>query len=208
MKYPATGWPTLTACSSNNLAIKPASLAVSAQAVSDWQTAGTARTLNVAGAGGTPIHKAGRPFTLRVTGYNAANNVTASYSGSPAAQIACLLPAVCNLGVLSTGAFTASGGTLDHTTASYSEVGAINATFADSAWGSINSADSPASCAGYYVCSSATAIGRFVPDHFDISANSPAFTPACGSFSYLGQPLDLGVAPDWRVLPAMPAAGF
>lgn len=200
MKYPATGSPTLTACSTDNFAIKPASLAVAASDA-DWQTAGTARTLNVAGAGVTPIHKAGRPFTLRVTGYNAANNVTASYSGSPTAQITCLLPAVCNLGVLSTGAFTASGGTLTSTTASYIEVGAINATFADSAWGSVDSADSPASCAGYYVCSSATAIGRFVPDHFDISANTPAFTPACGTFSYMGQPFDFGVAPNAGVAP-------
>jgi MSHA biogenesis protein MshQ len=198
IRYPATGVASIAACSTDNFALKPASLAVAASDA-DWQTAGTARLLNTSGANGTPVHKAGQPFTLRVSGYNAANVVTANYSGSPTAEIECLLPAVCNLGVLSAGAFTANGGTLTSTTASYSEVGAINATFTDSVWGSVDSADSPASCAGFYACSSATAIGRFVPDHFDISANTAAFTPACGSFSYLGQPFDLGVAPDWRV---------
>ncbi len=198
MRFPATGSATVTGCSSDNFAVKPASLAVAASDA-DWQTAGTARTLNTSSASGTPMHKAGRPFTLRVSGYNAGNVVTGNYNGSPAAQIECLLPATCNLGALSTGTFTASGGTLTSTTANYGEVGAIRATFTDTAWGSVDSADTPASCAGYYVCSSATAIGRFVPDHFDISANSPAFNPTCGSFSYLGQPFDLGIAPDWRV---------
>jgi hypothetical protein len=175
MRYPATGTATVTTCSTDNFAIKPSYLSVVASDA-DWQTAGTTRTLNAVTSSGTPTHKAGQPFTLRVTGYNASNvvtaNYTADYTASPSVSVACVLPASgCILGTLSTGTFSSSSGsdTFTSDTASYSEVGAITATLTDTSFASVDSADTAASCAGYYTCSSATAVGRFIPDHFAVS---------------------------------------
>jgi hypothetical protein len=117
------------------------------------------------------------------------------------ASSTCVLPVSgCQAGTFSIGAFNAASGTLTSTTASYSEVGVISVTFADAAYASVDSSDTAASCAGYWVCASAIDIGRFVPDNLGVTSNSPAFTPACGSFSYLGQPFGFGNAPVWSVI--------
>lgn len=199
MRYPATGAATVTACSTDNFAMKPSTLAVIASDA-DWGTAGTARTLANTGAVGGVAHKAGQPFTLRVTGYNAAAAVTSQYDGAVTASVSCVLPAGgCAAGTLSTGSFNASGGTLTSHTASFSEVGAIAATFTDTGYAGVDSGDSAASCAGFHVCAGAINIGRFVPDHFDVAVNTPTFTPACGGFTYLGQPFGFGTPPRWTV---------
>ncbi|MDP2832659.1 MAG: LamG-like jellyroll fold domain-containing protein [Pseudomonadota bacterium] len=203
MRYPATGAATVTACSADNFAVKPAVLTAIASHA-DWQTAGTTTTLANTGAAGGVVHKAGQPFTLRVSGYNAGNAVTSNYDGSPAAATACVLPASgCVAGSLGAGSFSAASGTLTSNTASYSEVGAISATFTDTAYAGVDSDDSAASCAGFHVCAGALSIGRFVPDHFDITSNTPAFAPACASFTYLGQPFGFGAglaaSPTWTI---------
>jgi len=55
--------------------------------------------------------------------------------------------------------------------------------------------DTPANCSGQYICSSTLNVGRFVPDHFAVSYNTPVFGTACGSFSYVGQPFNYTTAP-------------
>jgi uncharacterized repeat protein (TIGR01451 family) len=195
IRYPATGTPSITACSGDNFAIKPSALTATASHA-DWQTAGTATTLANTGASGGAIHKAGQPFTLRLTGYNAAGTVTANYNGTPAVSLSCVLPTSgCVPGSLGTGSFSAAGGTVTSDTAGYSEVGAIAATFTDTGFASVDSGDTAASCAGYHVCAGAINIGRFVPDHFDTAPNTPRFQTACGGFTYLGQPFDYATAP-------------
>jgi hypothetical protein len=195
MRHPATGTASIIACSSDNFAVKPASLSAMASDA-DWQSPGTARTLNATGASATPFHKAGQPFTLRLAGYNAGGGITSQYDGSPSAQVNCVLPASgCVPGTLTPGAFTASGGTVTSTTARYGEVGAVSATFIDANFAAEDAGDTAASCAGYQVCSAATPIGRFVPDHFDVAGNTPAFAPGCGGFTYLGQAFGFGTPP-------------
>jgi len=203
ISYPAVA-PTVVSCSTDNFAIRPNSLTVSVTDT-DWQTAGTVRTLNNGGATGGNVHKAGQPFTIQATAYNAAGAITSNYAGSPVAQpIACTLPTpTCINGNLALGTWTASGGTVTSTTATYSEAGSFNLTFQDTTFASVDSADgTPATCAGYYVCSAASSAGRFVPDHFVVAAsnvpnlktfNNTACTPR--SFTYLGQPFGYVTAP-------------
>jgi hypothetical protein len=212
ISYPAAA-PTIIVCSTDNFAIRPNSLSMSITD-SNWQTAGTARTLNNSGATGGNIHKAAQPFTIQATAYNAASTpaITGNYLGSPSAQpIACTLPIpTCTNGILTPGAWTAAGGTVTSTTASYSEAGSFNLTLQDTIFASVDSADgTPASCAGYYVCSAATSVGRFVPDHFVLATNNtPQFRTfnatdaSCSSgaaprriFTYFGQPFGYVTAP-------------
>lgn len=212
MRYPASGPTTVTACSADNFAVKPAALSAIASH-GDWQSAGDTTLNNTAASGGV-VHKAGQPFKLRVTGYNAANAITANYNGSPTASSTCVLPASgCLAGTLSTGSFTASSGTVASSTATYSEVGAISATFTDTAYAAVDSDDTAASCAGFHVCASAIPIGRFVPDHYDvISIQTPVlqtFASACAgrSFTYVGQSFGFQTLPRARITAKNAAGG-
>ena len=207
ISYPAAA-PTVISCSTDNFAIRPSSLSVSITDT-NWQTAGIARTLYNSGAAGGNVHKAGQPFTIQATGYNAAAVITGNYAGSPTAQpIACTLPTPsCTNGTLAPGAWTAAGGTVTSTTATYSEAGSFNLTLQDATFASVDAADgTPATCAGYYVCSAAISVGRFVPDHFVVAANNvPNFktfnNAACAvrSFTYIGQPFGYVSAPQAQV---------
>ncbi len=192
VSYPATGTPTVVGCSTDNFAIRPAYLAWTATDA-DWASAGTARTLGNASATGGVVHKAGRPFTLTVTAYNALNAVTARYLGNPAGVVAgCSLPAACTPGTLSVGAFSGAG-TLTSQTAQYDEVGVISLRLEDATFANVDTGDSTA--AERTIAGATQSVGRFVPDHFELS---PASTPllktfndsACASrsFTYIGQP--------------------
>ncbi len=210
VRYPV-GAPTVTSCSTDNFAIRPASFSLAATDT-DWQSAGAGRTLNNAGASGGVVHKAGRPFRLTV----APAPVTATnYDGAPTVSaLTCTLPAGCANGTLSVGAFASSGGVRVSDTAAYSEAGAFNLTLIDQTWASVDSADgTPANCTatGRYVCQSAVlGVGRFVPDRFALAAvAAPVFrtfdapdaacsVPPAGprrSFTYVGQPFGYATVP-------------
>jgi MSHA biogenesis protein MshQ len=203
ISYPAAA-PTVISCSTDNFAIRPNSLTVSVTDT-DWQTAGTLRTLNNSGATGGSVHKAGQPFTVKATAKNTAAVITGNYAGSPAAQpIVCTLPTpTCINGTLTPGAWTAAGGTVTSTTATYTEAGSFNLILQDTSFASVDSSDgTPATCAGYYVCSAAISVGRFVPDHFVLAAsNVPQLktfnNTACviRSFTYIGQAFGYVTAP-------------
>ena len=161
--------------------MRPNTLAVAASD-NDAQTAGLLRNLNNTGAPGGTVHKAGQPFTLRATAYNAAATpaVTSNYDGTPTANITShILPAACRNGggcTVGVGAFSASGGTVRADTASYNEVGAFNLEMVDATFANVDAADS--SAVEREVRSTPVGVGRFVPDHFALQAGS-AVTPAC-----------------------------
>jgi MSHA biogenesis protein MshQ len=208
-----SGGTTVTACSSDNFAIRPDLFdAVSASDL-DWETAGGSRTLDNTGASGGAVHKAGRPFRLGATARNAVGGATTNYSGSPDAQVLSLvLPAACggcSLGNLNEGTWSAAGGTITSDTASFDEVGTVSVRLVDSDFASVDSADGSTS-AEREIVSAAFTVGRFVPDHFTVvAANTPEFltfnktdaqcaTPPAGptrSFTYIGQPFGYATAP-------------
>lgn len=213
MTYPATGTPTVIACSTDNFAIRPASLGGVAVSDADSVTAGTARTLTNTAATGGNVHRAGRPFRITVTAFNAAGAATANYAGSPAPSLtACVLPSAgCTLGALATGTWSAASGTVTSTTATYSEVGAFTMKLVDTTFADVDMADS--STAERYVESAAFNAGRFVPDHFVLTtASTPQFKTfndtACAtrSFTYIGQPFGYLALPQ-ATITAKNAAG-
>jgi hypothetical protein len=219
--YPASGAATAIGCSTDNFAIRPNSLSLSITD-NDWLTAGTTRALNNSNASGGYVHKAGQPFTIQASALNAAA-VTTTYAGTPLA-VACVGTAtpginVCNLaGVLlpagtsactgtacigTPSALTLGAATAGVMAATYSEVGAFTLQLQDQTFANVDSGDgTPADCTGYYICSSAINVGRFVPDHFDLAVNNTpqfrTFNNTCAavrSFTYFGQPFGYVTAP-------------
>lgn len=187
--------PTLVACSSDHFAIRPAYFIAEATD-QDWETAGNARVLNATTVSAFPIHKAGKPFTLSITAYNALKGITVGYDELPqVGSVNCVLPSnACILGVFSAGSFVTGNGVAVSNTARYSEVGAVTVIVSDSNFAIIDIADG-SSLAERTVVSGAINVGRFVPDHFSVSLNTPIFLPACTSFSYVGQPIKYAVNP-------------
>jgi MSHA biogenesis protein MshQ len=112
-----------------------------------------------------------------------------------------VLPAVgCTLGTLTAGSWSTALGTLTSTTAAYSEVGGFSFRLFDATFASVDAADS--SVAERSIESAAVSVGRFVPDHFQLSTlNTPHFVTfndaACAtrSFTYVGQPFGYGTLP-------------
>jgi hypothetical protein len=212
--YPATGTATAIGCSTDNFAIRPNSFANINVTDSDWVTSGTTRTLNNISASGGVVHKAGQPLRLAAVAVNALGNTTTNYIGAPSATpVSCMLPTGCtnaNLGTFTVGA-SAVAGVLTAASASYSEVGAFTLQLVDTSFANVDAADS--STAERYISSTAINVGRFVPDHFDLTANgAPQFKtfndPTCvpRSFTYVGQPFGYVTLPQSLVL-ARNAAG-
>jgi hypothetical protein len=197
-----TASPTVTACSTDNFAIRPNALASFAVSDDDWQTAGTTRLLDSTTFGAT-LHKAGRPFSVRASAVNAAGApaVTTNYVGTPAASLSACAGAACTASFGSLALNTAFGaGQLVSDVAAYDNVGSFQLQLVDSSFASVDASDgSPADCtaAGRYVCSAVINAGRFVPDHFAVSLNAPAFGTACGTgnFSYVGQVFSYTIVP-------------
>ena len=219
MTYPATGAPTIVACSTDNFAIRPASFGGVVVSDTDSVTAGTARALTNTAASGGNVHKAGKPFRIAATAYNAAGNATANYAGTPAASLtACVLPGTgCTLGALATGTWSAASGTVTTAGASYSEVGAFAMKLVDASFAAVDAADG-STATEMNIESTAFNVGRFVPDHFDlVPASTPVFktfnevnancpAPTKRSFTYAGQPFGYLTLPQ-ATITAKNAAG-
>jgi MSHA biogenesis protein MshQ len=204
---------SVVSCSSDDFAIRPASLTIGIPSDNDWGSAGTVRTLNNTGGSGGNVHKAGQPFTLQVVAKNSGGSTTGNYSGSPTvSSLACSLPASCVNGTLTLGTWSSSSGTLTTSTASYSETGAFNLTLEDQHFADVDASDGSTTAQRYVPASASAAVGRFVPDHFDLAtANTPKFktfnSSAAGrTFTYIGQGFGYLTAPQATVT-AKNAAG-
>jgi MSHA biogenesis protein MshQ len=205
VSYPTTS-PTQIGCSNDNFAIRPSTLASFAVTDTTWETTGTpgARALNLLTfAATTPIHKAGRPFSVRATAVNSTGTtVTTNYTGAPTATLSACAGAACtaSFGTV-TLASTFAAGQLSTDVASYNDVGSFALQLVDSTYASVDAGDTVGNCtaSGSYACSATIDVGRFVPDHFAVSLNTPAFASACGSFSYLGQKFNYATQPQITV---------
>ncbi len=175
-------------CSTDNFTIRPQSFTITS----------TNATQN--NSSGAPAVKTGANFNL-----TAASVI--GYDGTPVIDNTKIVGTP-NAGTIG-GSFIAAPvgtGTASGASFFYNEVGNVgllaNAVF-DSGFTSVDqSGDCTADFSnslvgGKYGCllgSTAVAqtlgvsgFGRFIPDNFNVSLNAPAFAPACGTFSYVGQ---------------------
>ncbi|KPK38533.1 MAG: hypothetical protein AMJ69_08220, partial [Gammaproteobacteria bacterium SG8_47] len=201
VSYP-TSSPSLIGCSNDNFAIRPSALANFALSDVDWETAGATRALTSASFGAI-THKAGRPLSARASAVNAnGTSVTTNYSGTPTKWVSACAGSACtpSFGTL-TLTTTFAAGQLSTDIASYNEVGSFALQLVDSNFANVDANDTVGDCSAYgrYVCSATMDFGRFVPNHFTIAYNSPAFAAGCGAFTYLGQKFNYSTAPEITV---------
>ena len=169
VSYPATGSATSIGCSTDHFAIRPASFSGLSVTDTDWQTAGTARALTNTAASGGVTHKSGQPFTVQATAVNAAAATTTKYASAPTVVASACGGTAC-IGTPDVLTVTAASGGVINSTTTYSDVGSFNIQLQDTTFAQVDASDgTPADCTGQYVCSSALAIGRFVPDHYSIT---------------------------------------
>lgn len=185
-------------CSYDNFAIRPASFTGVSVTDSDWQTAGTTRALTNTGASGGNVHKAGQPFTVRATAVNAAAATTTNYVGTPTAILTACAGTACTatFGTFSIGTGTAVAGVINSTTATYSEAGSFALQLQDQTFANVDALDSTTT--ERYFSSAVINVGRFVPDHFALSAGSivnradvcPAGANCPAAFTYMGEQMN------------------
>lgn len=217
VSFPATGTATAVGCSTDNFAIRPASLGALAISHANWDSAGTTESLLSSALSGGAVHKAGRPFTVQATALNALGAITSAYDGTPTASAtACAVTptnaCTSTLGALTLAAGSSNNGLFRSDAASYSEVGAFTLQLLDSSFAAVDASDG-SDLAERTVSSAVLTVGRFVPDHFEISSAVDPVLQTFGNgtcpsraFTYLGQPFGYATAPSAQ-LRAVNAAG-
>jgi len=171
---------------SDNFSVRPLSLSVSSNLTNTSST-------------GLPKAKSGEYFTLSATS-------STGYTGIPKIDN---LKLQAHSGAIQNGSVSGTFNAAVSTVAignnfSYSEVGSLQFTAQGIYDDSFTLVDQPNDCTddfsntpdanGKVGCKFGTTIssdyfGRFTPDHLDVSLNTPAFVPSCGTFTYLGQPV-------------------
>ncbi|MEZ4601455.1 MAG: DUF6701 domain-containing protein [Syntrophotaleaceae bacterium] len=146
--------------------------------------------LNNTTSSGTPHWRAGEDFDVEVSGVCEDGSVTPNFAASTSLNATAANPAPGTFtgGPLNSGNFTGGRAT---GTASYSEVGTVTLEARAG-----NYLDSGIDVTG------STIVGRFTPDHFDVSLNSPTFETGCesGGFTYVGQPFVYTTVPEITVI--------
>lgn len=197
--------PGIKGCSTDNFAVRPGAVTLTTTAVA------------VAPApAAMPTIKAGTAFTVTATTATAATDGYAGTLTLDTTKLTAQTPGQVDtqqnggaVGTLTPAALPANDTTLSNN-ASYSEVGYLY--LADGAWrdDDFTAVDQPDDCiagstaislsGGKLGCSignvSPVSFGRFIPNHFAVSRNTPSFTPGCGTtFTYLGQTFNYATAP-------------
>jgi hypothetical protein len=197
VRYPVVA-PTQTSCSTDNFSIRPTVFNINS---SDATQTGTS---------GLPAIKTGANFNLAATSI-------AGYDGTPSIDNTKVTgtPSAGAIG----GSFSAAPsltGTASGSSFFYSEVGNFGLS-ADAIYdASFTSVDQPGDCvaastsnvlaAGKYGCAigsiavpqttGSSGFGRFIPDNFSVTYNTPVFGTACGTTStYVGQAFNFATAP-------------
>ncbi len=194
MSWPSTN-PTQTGCSTDAFAIRPAAFANVQASDADAQTPGTARPLDNTAPTSGVVHRAGRPFTLRATAVAADGSVAVGYDGGPVATASCLQPTGCTAGTLS-GTLAASGGAITGSLA-YAEAGVIAVALEDTSFSAVDALDGSTLAERAIRTSSAVTVGRFVPDRYLVTPNTPALAAACAgaNATFVGQAFGFGILP-------------
>jgi hypothetical protein len=174
----------VTACSSDNFAIRPHRFTNVLITDNDWETPGTGRRLNNVWISSSTVHKAGRPFTVRATAVSGAGTLgrTTNYAGTPTVTVGdCGVFSACfpTFGTLLLDARFAAG-QLRSDVAMYTDVGSFTLTLVDSTFAEVDAADG-STLAEREIKSHEVYVGRFVPDHFAVAFNTPSLTTGCAA---------------------------
>ena len=194
--------PTVQGCSTDNFAVRPVSLALTAT--------GLNADASGVSASATPTAKAGVNFTLTATASDA------GYTGIPTIDVATL---AAHTGAVRNGTLT---GTLPAAIAGVASAsftyddagyfmltanGLLDTTFTavDSASGDCTADFSTTLVGGFYGCkvgsAATTYFGRFIPDHFAVTTASNGSMKAAvnNSFTYTGQPMTYATTPSLTI---------
>jgi MSHA biogenesis protein MshQ len=129
------------------------------------------------------------------------NATTPAYAADDVAlTAAAVLPAGGSAGVLGVSTVDFSSGTAATDAETYSEVGIVRFTCTDAGY---------MDEVGITITGTSAGIGRFIPDHFAVTANVPELAPLCSgaaAFTYLDQTFGFAVAPELTII-AVNSAG-
>jgi hypothetical protein len=205
-------------CSTDDFAIRPQALTITTSGASGGTAASQTDT------SGTPAIKTGASFNLTATsatGYDgtpAVDNTTGKVNGTPNAgtiggSFGAADPSVSGGGTATGNSFTYSE--VGHFGLSADAVQDTGFTSVDQAVGDcIASSTTNTLSGGQYGCwtgstavalnvapsgSGGTGFGRFIPDNFDVTYNTPTFGVSCGTFTYIGTKFNYTVTPQMTV---------
>lgn len=206
----------ITACSTNNFAIRPQRFDIGSAAANADATGSSATA--------TPAISAGAPFSLT------ASSSTSGYTGTPLldASLASAHPGAIQVGALA-GTFAAASGATGQATGSafsYGEVGyfmlgangvfdssftTVDSTVGDCVVGSTSNVANASGRFGCNIGSTATSyFGRFIPALFVQTSGSVSAACAAGDFTYMGQNFTIATTIEARnaLVPATKAGNY
>ena len=220
ISYPSSS-PTITICSTDLFAIRPSAFTLEASH-QDWETAGNTEPLDASTSSViSPLHKAGRYFRLKIIAVDSAGDTTSNYDETPISSIQLVEPSPGTLGSFNLGTLSKSNGVITSDTASYLEVGIISLQFTDTYFANTD-LDDGSSLSDRTIESPVITVGRFTPDHFELSIDShgsfgvdlskdpiteascyqPSFFYSGQEFSYLTAPSIIATAYNYNTDPA------